>query len=204
MLFWILCWRRRLWRSACVVAEKIHGFCVERNNLCDQRWSTFIRTLISSHASLYCHIYDGVITADLHEALRRNSRQVKRHEEWDVSYARQRPESKKEKDCGVGNLVQVYRFFLQLVGHCISRKPLNKDYLYKGVGQLYLNKAGSAAMSSPMQEGPVHTWNISSKQLKDVENTWRILSTVSQMTTPKSKVRWIKESTLLVGRTKDS
>lgn len=130
MLFWILCWRRRVWRSACVVAEKIHGFCVERNNLCDQRWSTFIRMLIFSHASLYCHIYDVVITADLHEALRRNSRQVKRHEEWDVSYARQRPESKKEKNCEVGNLVQVYRFFLQLVELCISRKPLNKDYLY--------------------------------------------------------------------------
>lgn len=88
MLFWILCWRKQLWRSTCVVAEKIHDFCVERNNLCDQRWSTFIRTLIFLHASLYCHIYNDVITADLHEALRRNSRQVKRHEEWDVSYAR--------------------------------------------------------------------------------------------------------------------
>jgi len=80
-----------------------------------------------------------------------------------------RPEPKKEKDWGVGNLL--YRFFLQRVGHCISRKPLNKDYLHKGVGQLYLNKAGSAAMSSPLQEGSVHTWNISSKQLGDVENT---------------------------------
>ncbi len=102
MLLWILCRRRRLWRSACVVAEKIHGFCVKRNNLCDERWSTFIRTLASSHASLYCHINNGVVTADLREALWRNSRQVKRHEEWDVWYARHDLNQRKRRIEGLG------------------------------------------------------------------------------------------------------
>ncbi len=37
-----------------------------------------------------------------------------------------------------------YRSFLQRAGHCISKKPLNKDYLYEGVSQLYLNKPGNA------------------------------------------------------------
>jgi len=37
-----------------------------------------------------------------------------------------------------------YRSFLRRVGHCISKKPLNKDYLYEGVSQLYLNKPGNA------------------------------------------------------------
>jgi len=50
----------------------------------------------------------------------------------------------------------MYRSFLQRAGHCISKKPLNKDYLYEGVSQLYLNKPGNAsAMSSQLQEGPV-------------------------------------------------
>jgi hypothetical protein len=49
-----------------------------------------------------------------------------------------------------------YRSFLQRAGHCISQKPLNKDYLCESVSQLYLNKPGNAyAMSSPLQEGPV-------------------------------------------------
>ncbi len=30
----------------------------------------------------------------------------------------------------------MYRSFLQRAGHCISKKPLNKDYLYEGVSQL--------------------------------------------------------------------
>jgi len=34
--------------------------------------------------------------------------------------------------------------FLQRAEHCISKKPLNKDYLYEGVSQLYLNKPGNA------------------------------------------------------------
>ncbi len=29
-----------------------------------------------------------------------------------------------------------YRSFLQRAGHCISKKPLNKDNLYEGVSQL--------------------------------------------------------------------
>jgi hypothetical protein len=37
-----------------------------------------------------------------------------------------------------------YRSFLQRAGHCISKKPLNKDYLYESVSQLYLNKPGNA------------------------------------------------------------
>ncbi len=38
----------------------------------------------------------------------------------------------------------IYRFFLQWAGHCISKKPLDKDYLYESVSQLYLNKPGNA------------------------------------------------------------
>ncbi len=41
-------------------------------------------------------------------------------------------------------LYEAYRSFLQRAGHCISKKPLNKDYLYEGVSQLYLNKPDNA------------------------------------------------------------
>jgi len=38
----------------------------------------------------------------------------------------------------------MYRSFLQRSEHCFSKKPLNKDYLYESVSQLYLNKPGNA------------------------------------------------------------
>ncbi len=40
----------------------------------------------------------------------------------------------------------VYRSFLQRAGHCISKKPLNKDCLYENVSQLYLTWTNPATL----------------------------------------------------------
>ncbi len=41
-------------------------------------------------------------------------------------------------------LVNRYRFFIQWAEYYISKKSFNKNYLYKSVNQLYLNKLDNA------------------------------------------------------------